>query len=597
MAIKTKDGSMDQKIIENATRWSKNTYIAEGDRNEILQLLSDLPKSELELTERFYRDLEFGTGGLRAPMGMGQNRMNKYNVRRATQAMANVLLKHASGTMSAVVSYDSRHRSKEFALEAAGVFAANGIKAYVFHVLTPTPMLSFGVRYYKANAGIMITASHNPPIYNGFKAFWNDGGQVVPPTDKEIINAYNELTDWSKIKYLPFEEALSKNLASWTDEKVEDAFYKVIETKVIQDIDLCKKHGSELKIVYTALHGTGQVPCLAVAKRLGFSNFYSIPEQAQPDGNFSTVKSPNPEDPKALAMSVDYMLKNNWDIAYGTDPDGDRLGVVVNDHGKPYYLNGNQIAALMLNYIFTIKSEKKSLPEKALVIKSIVTSPIQNAIVEHFGGTVMDTLTGFKWMAGLIRELELKNSPYNFIFASEESFGYMPHKESRDKDGVSSVALMSEIALHYKRQGKNLVEALDAIYEKFGFFHESLVALDYEGIQGSQKINRIMEHFRHYPETHFAGEEIVAKEDYEAQKAIDTKTKSSKTISLPKSNVLSFTFASGNRLFLRPSGTEPKIKFYTMVRETHGSLLEKKNKAISKVKIIEDKVRELCEKA
>lgn len=587
---------MDQKIIENATLWGSNTYFSEADRKEINALLADLPKNELELTERFYRDLEFGTGGLRAPMGMGQNRMNKYNVRRATQALANNVIKQFGGG-SAVISYDSRNCSKEFALEAAGVFAANGIKAHVFRVLTPTPMLSFGVRYYKAQAGIMITASHNPPIYNGFKAFWNDGAQVVPPIDKEIINEYNKLTDWSMIKHMSFEEALTQGLASWTDEKVEEAFYQVIEDKVIQDLDMCKKFGSELSIVYTALHGTGEVPCNETAKRLGFTKFYSIPEQAKPDGNFPTVKSPNPEDPKAMAMAIDYMLKNNGDIAYGTDPDGDRLGVVVNDHGKPAILNGNQIAALMLYYVFSVKSEKKTLPEKALVIKSIVTSPIQNAIVEHFGGTVMDTLTGFKWMAGLIRELEEKKSPYNFVFASEESFGYMPHNESRDKDGVSSMAIMSEVALYYKKKGMTLVDALDEIYTKFGFFFESLVSLDYEGIQGAQKISRIMEFFRKYPETHFAGEEIVATEDYQASMSTDIRLKSNKAIALPKSNVLSFTFASGNRLFLRPSGTEPKIKFYTMVRETEGDLAQKKLNALKKVKIIEDKILELCEKA
>ncbi|WPU64575.1 phospho-sugar mutase [Peredibacter starrii] len=587
---------MDQKIIQNATLWGNNTYFSEADRQEIQKLLADLPKNELELTERFYRDLEFGTGGLRAPMGMGQNRMNRYNVRRATQALANNIMKHFNGG-SAVISYDSRNCSKEFALEAAGVFAANGIKAYVFRALTPTPMLSYGVRYYKAQAGIMITASHNPPIYNGFKAFWNDGAQVVPPVDKEIINQYNELTDWNNIKYMPFEEAEKKGLAVWTDEKVENAFYEVIEKKVIQDMDFCKKHGGELSIVYTALHGSAEVPCNVTAKRLGFTNFYSIPEQAKPDGNFPTVKSPNPEDPKALAMAIDYMLKNNGDIVYGTDPDGDRLGVVVNDHGKPAILNGNQIAALMLYYVFFTKVEKKTLPEKALVIKSIVTSPIQNAIVEHFGGTVMDTLTGFKWMAGLIRDLEVQKSPYNFVFASEESFGYMPHNESRDKDGVSSMALMSEVALYYKRKNMSLVDALDEIYAKFGFFYESLVSLDYEGIEGAKKIGRIMEFFRHYPETQFAGEEIVGKEDYEASISSDIRLKSNKAIALPKSNVLSFSFASGNKLFLRPSGTEPKIKFYTMVRETEGDLAAKKLNALKKVKIIEDKIKEFCEKA
>jgi phosphoglucomutase len=587
---------MDQKIIDNATLWGKNPYFSESDRQEIINLLADLNKNSAELTERFYRDLEFGTGGLRAPMGMGQNRMNKYNVRRASQALANNVKKHFNGG-SAVISYDSRHRSKEFAMEAASVFAANGIKAYIFRQLTPTPMLSFGVRHFKAQCGVMITASHNPPIYNGFKAFWNDGAQVVPPTDKEIIQEYNNLTDWNLVKNMDFNEGISQGLIQWTDEVVEEKFYQVIENDVIQDLDLCKKHGSEIGIVYTALHGSAEVPCNVIAKKLGFTNFYSVPEQAKPDGNFPTVKSPNPEDPKALGMAINHMLKTKADIVFGTDPDGDRLGVVVNHHGTSAIINGNQIGALMIYYVFSRKTENKTLPKNALVIKSIVTSPIQNAIVEHFGGTVMDTLTGFKWMAGLIRELEEKKSSYQFVFASEESFGYMPHKESRDKDGVSSLALMAEACLYYKRKGMTLIDALDEIYEKFGFFYESLLSNDYEGIQGADKINRIMDFFRHYPESHFAGEEIVAKEDYQSSVATDMRSKETRQILMPKSNVLSFTFTSGNKLFLRPSGTEPKIKFYTMVRVTDGALPEKKEKALQKVKMIEEKIQAICEKA
>jgi phosphoglucomutase len=587
---------MDQKIIQNAKEWGQNSYFLETDRKEILDLLSDTAKNEAELNERFYRDLEFGTGGLRAPMGMGKNRMNKYNVRRATQALANNVIKNF-GTGSAVVSYDSRNNSKAFALEVAGVFAANGIKAYVFNSLTPTPMLSFAVRYFNAKCGVMITASHNPPIYNGFKAFWNDGAQVVPPVDQEIISEYNKLTNWNEIKHMEFDEAIQKGLACWTDEKVDHAFYEIIEQKVIQDFSLCREHGKKLGIVYTALHGSAEIPCEMTAKRLGLTNFYSIPEQAKPDGSFPTVKSPNPEDPKALAMAVDYMIKNNLDIVFGTDPDGDRLGVALNHKGAAKFLNGNQIGALMIYYIFQKKTENKTLPHNPLVIKSIVTSPIQNAIVESFGGTVLDTLTGFKWMAGLIRELEETRSHYQFVFASEESFGYMPHKESRDKDGVSSMALMSEVALFFKLKGMTLIDALDEIYHKFGFYFESLVSQDYEGIQGAQKIQRIMELFRNFPETHFAGEEIIEKEDYEASLATNIKTQKTKEITLPKSNVLSFTFASGNKLFLRPSGTEPKIKFYTMVRETNGSLEEKKKNATIKVNIIETKIKELCEKA
>lgn len=535
---------MDERIIESARLWGQNSYFSEEDRQEIMHLLRDLNQNKSELIERFHRDLEFGTGGLRAPMGMGQNRMNKYNVRRATQALANTICRHLGKGASAVVSYDSRNNSRSFALEAAGVFAANGIKAYVFPELTPTPMLSFAVRHYNAQGGAMITASHNPPIYNGFKAYWNDGGQVVPPVDKEVIDAYNELTDWHAIKHMPFEEAQEKGLAAWVDESVSEKYYKMIEEKVIQDVEMCQSYGSELSVVFTALHGTGEVPCATIARRLGFTRYYSIPEQAQPDGNFSTVKSPNPEDPKALALAVDYMITNKADIVFGTDPDGDRLGVVVNDKGTPAFLNGNQIGALMLFYLFSIKSEKKTLPEKALVLKSIVTSPIQNAIVEHFGGEVQDTLTGFKWMAAKIREHEEKKTPYNFVFASEESFGYMPHNEARDKDGVASMALMCELALYYKRKDMNLIDALDEIYTKFGFFFESLLSLDYEGIAGSQKIGRIMDFFRKYPEGQFAGEEITAKEDYELSIATDIRLKDNKAITLPKSNVLSFTFST-----------------------------------------------------
>jgi phosphoglucomutase len=431
----------------------------------------------------------------------------------------------------------------------------------------------------------MITASHNPPIYNGFKAFWNDGAQVVPPYDKEIIAAYNALTDWGQIKHMSFEEAQKKNLAGWTSPEVNEAFYRVIEEKVVLDREMIKKHGGEISVVYTSIHGTGEVPCTTIAKRLGFTKFVSVPEQAKPDGNFPTVKYPNPEDPKALQLAVDLMLKTNADIVCGTDPDCDRLGLVVNDHGKPAYPNGNQIGALMLYYIFSRRQELGRLPKNPLVLKSIVTSPLQNAIVESFGGKVEDTLTGFKWMAGKLREHEEQKSPMNFVFASEESFGYMLHNDARDKDGVSSVAIISEIALYYKRKGMNLKEALDEIYEKYGFYFESIVSQDYEGIEGTKKIDRILEYFRNYPETHFAGEKITERVDY------------MKPGPLPKSNVLAFTFESGNKLFLRPSGTEPKIKFYTMVREKSGTLQEKKSNAIKKVMTIEDKIKECCEKA
>ncbi len=577
---------MEQNIKDRALNWAQNTYFDPSDREEVKKLLDQGEAMSQELTERFYRDLEFGTGGLRAPMGMGQNRMNKYNVRRASQAMANTVKKYFTGSECVVLSYDSRHNSKAFAKEAAGVFAANGIKAYIFDELTPTPILSFGVRYFKGKAGVMITASHNPPIYNGFKAFWADGAQVTPPTDKEIINAYNDLTNWNDVKFMNFEEGMQKGLIAWTGNEVLDAFNKVVEEKVILRPEMIKNDGSKLSVVYTSLHGSALHPSTNVMKKLGFSNFNIVEEQASFDGSFPTVKSPNPEDPKAMAMAIEKMKKLNADVVYGTDPDGDRLGVVVNHKNEAVIINGNQIGLLMIYYVFKTRKELNTLPKKPLVIKSIVTSPLQDVIVNAFGGTVMSTLTGFKWMCDLIRKLEDANSDYEFVFASEESFGYMPHHQSRDKDGVSSMALMSEVALYYKLQGKTLIDGLAEIYEQFGFALESLISLDYEGISGSEKINRIMETFRNYPESHFCGEEIIMKEDYKAG-----------VRDLPSSNVLSFTLASGSKFFLRPSGTEPKIKFYTMVRETTGTLKEKEINADKKIALIETKIKEICEKA
>jgi phosphoglucomutase len=574
---------MNERILKEANQWIENKYFDESDRVEIKNLLHHLPATETELMERFFRDLEFGTGGLRAPMGAGRNRMNKYNVRKATQALCLTIKKYFS-TASTVISYDSRHSSKDFAMEAATVFAANGIKAYLFEDLTPTPMLSYAVRKLKAKAGIMITASHNPPIYNGYKAFWEDGAQVITPIDKEIISHYNELSNWEDVKFINFHEGMKKELICYVPKEINEHFYQIIENKVIQNLEMCKRSGEKLKIVYTALHGTGQIPCSEISRRLGFLNFHSISSQSIPDGNFSTVKSPNPEDPSALKLAVDFMQENNYDIVFGTDPDCDRLGVAINNHGTPAYLNGNQIAVLMLHYLLTSKSMTGKLPADFLVIKSIVTSSMQDALVKKFGGTLEETLTGFKWMAAKIKEYELNKSNKEFLFASEESFGYMPHSECRDKDGVSSVALFSEIALFYKLQDLNLVEALDKIYEEFGFYAESLVALDYEGIAGSEKISRIMNYFRNYTEGKFSSEEILSIVDYE------------KGEFLPKSNVLCLNFKSGAKLFLRPSGTEPKIKFYTLVCEEEGNLATKKRNAQNKIVGIENDIRKVCER-
>jgi phosphoglucomutase len=571
--------------LAKAKAWSAHPAIDQQDREEIQKLIDQLPGSETEINERFYRGLEFGTGGLRGILGMGENRINKYTIRRAAQALAMTILKHFPKDASIVASYDCRHGSREFAEETLAVMAAHGIKGFIFPELTPTPMLSYAIRYLGAQAGVMVTASHNPPKYNGYKVFWNDGAQVVSPVDQEIIQTYNSLGDWSELKTIPFNDAIEKKFVQDTPEKLNADFFEMIMNKVIVDKELCLNYGKELKIVFTPLHGTSLRPCEAIAKKLGFNDFKVIKEQAVFDGNFPTVDFPNPEDPTAMKMVVDEMINSKADIAFGSDPDGDRLGVVVNHDNHPHFINGNQIGALCLHYVFSQRKANKTLPQNPVIFKSIVTSSIQDKIASHYGAQTIATLTGFKWMAHAVAELERTNSPLNFVFASEESFGYMPHKEARDKDGVASMALMCEIALFYKKKSMTLIDALDEIAEIYGYFAEELVSLNYEGIEGTQKIERIMEFFRKYPKDAILDEYITKFTDYLSPDS-----------GLPKSNVLSFSFKSNNTLFLRPSGTEPKIKFYIMVSETEGSLGEKKKKAQKKLNMFSEFIKASCER-
>lgn len=577
---------MKEKSYELAKRWANNTYFDEADRQEIADLIEK--KDDKEIIERFHKDLEFGTGGLRSIIGMGNNRMNKYNVRKAVQAMANVVLALKPSDPKAAVSYDCRRFSDEFAKEVASVFAANGIKTYIFKELTPTPLLSYAVRYYNCNCGVMITASHNPKAYNGFKAYWDDGSQVTPPHDQNIIDAYNNLTDWNNVKHIDFEAGLKEGHIEWISEELNESFYQIIESISVNP-EMIKENGDKSSFVYTSLHGTGLVACKTISERLGFKNFNIVEEQAAYDGSFSTVETtPNPEDPKALKQAVKMLQDTKADVAYGTDPDCDRLGVVVNHNGGVEYLNGNQIAFLMLDYLFSQLKEKSKLPANPLVIKSIVTSGLQNNIVEYYGGTVLDTLTGFKWMARLWRDLEEAGTDYNFVFASEESFGYMTHNQARDKDAVGAIALMNEIVLFHKLNGKTLIDALDSIYEKYGFAQESLIANTYEGLEGKEKINKIMSYFREHSKEQIANEETAIFTDYDLQKSFNLLEGTESSVDMTKSNVLGFKFKSGNQLYLRPSGTEPKIKFYTMVKVSEGSVAQRKEMAAKQIKEIED---------
>ena len=585
---------MKENPIEIAKAWINNLYFDEADRKELEELIT---KEDIEeINERFSSDLEFGTGGMRSILGMGRNRINKYNIRKATQAMANAARKNQkSDSLKAALSFDCRSFSFEFAKEAASVFAANGIKTYLFKELTPTPILSYAIRYFTTDVGVMITASHNPKQYNGYKAYWSDGAQITPPEDSFVIDEFKNIESFEDVKVMDFDTAVSKNKIEWIEDDLFDSFYKnIVEDSL--NLQMCKSEGHKLNAIYTSLHGTGYKACLEISKRLGFSNFKAVEEQASFDSQFSTVKTtPNPEDPIALEMAVTKMLNEKADLAYGTDPDCDRLGVVINHKDEAHYLNGNQIAILMIEYLLTQLKEKNKLPSNPLIVKSIVTSNLQRTIANKFDVTVLDTLTGFKWMAKLIKDLEDQKSGYNFVFASEESFGYMPNDKVRDKDAVAAIALMNEIALFNKIEGKDLIQKLDEIYETYGFAQESLIANTYEGLSGRRKINNIMAHFRNFKEDSIASEKIKTLKDYQSLVSKDSSSTVETKIDMHPSDVLGFVFESGNVLYLRPSGTEPKIKFYTMVTVESGSLEEKKDVANKKIKEIESYINEVIE--
>ena len=573
----------EKSTLDKALAWAQNAYFSPESRTEI-QGLIDANNSK-EIDERFYKDLEFGTGGMRSILGQGINRINIYTIRKATQALCTEVLAQKSNNPSMCISYDSRIMSFELAQVAAEVMAGNGIKAYIYKHLNPVALLSFAIRHHKSMAGVMVTASHNPPEYNGFKVFWSDGAQVTPPNDQNIINNYYAINDFSTIKLLPFADGLKNNLIAWIDESVEESYYKAILGKSINP-KMCKEDGSKLKIIYTPIHGAGLVPCSRALKDLGFTDVHVVLEQAKPDGKFPTVKSPNPENPSALKMAVDLMENLGGDIVMGSDPDTDRLGVAIKVKGEIVYLTGNQIGVLKLHYMLSEMKKHNKLNGENYMVKSVVTTPLLDTISKSFGVEVYNTLTGFKWICGKMNELEKSSPNKNFIFATEESFGYLCHTYARDKDGVSSVSQMAEVALFYKLQGMNLIDALDKIYEEFGFSREDLLSLDYFGIEGQEKISRIMTNFRNFSDNNILGNKLAQIKDY--SKGIE---------GLPKSNVLGFFFEDGNQVYLRPSGTEPKIKFYIMIQEKNGTLADKKTQAEIKAKQFLEYFKTQSEKA
>lgn len=587
---------MEKTARDRALAWAQNPYFDPESRQEIQALLN--ADQDSELTERFYRDLEFGTGGLRSLIGMGSNRINKYTIRKAAQALAMTIQKNFPGQPHKVaLSYDCRKFSKEFAEEACAVLAGNKIEAYITEKLGPVPLLSFTVRNIKAQAGIMITASHNPLQYNGLKVYWSDGCQVIQPIDQEIIDNYNSIKDFATIRYLPFNQGLKEGMVHLLEKDINDLYHRVLISKSL-NFDLCQSRGKELKIVYSPLHGTGTIPCTRALKELGLTNLLLVEEQANPDSNFSTLSTPpNPEIPEALSMAVNLLRKEKADIAYGTDPDADRLGVVVRHLDAIHYLNGNQVAVLLLHYILTNMKEKGKLLAKPLAIKTIVTTELFTTVAQHFGTHVENTLTGFKWMCSRLRELENQGEDFQFIFASEESYGYLTHDQVRDKDAIAAMSMVSEMALWYKTQGLTLIDALDKIYDRFGFSYEALLSLNFLGLQGAEKIERIMNSFRNALPREICEDRVVYMEDYLLQTKRSLISREVTPLDLPKSNVIGLTLKSGNKIFLRPSGTEPKIKFYIMIQEKEGDLANKKKNALKKARSFEAFLRRKSEEA
>ena len=542
---------MDQKIIERAKAWLTDQYDAET-RQSVQNMLDNDPN---ELTESFYRNLEFGTGGLRGIMGAGTNRMNVYTVAMATQGFANYIKKmHPDKKdLSVAISYDGRNNSPAFANVTADVMSANGIKVYIFDCLRPTPELSFAVREMQCDAGVMVTASHNPKEYNGYKAYWNDGGQLVSPHDKNVIAEVEKITDPSMVNF-----KRNPDLVTVLDEKFDDIYLNKVYSLSLS-LDLIRKH-KDMRIVYTPIHGTGRRLVPEILKRKGFENVYCVEEQMVVDGNFPTVKSPNPEEPAAMALAVKKAQEVNADLVMATDPDADRVGIAVkDDKGEFILLNGNQTASLFVYYLLTRWKQLGKLTGKEYIVKTIVTTELLFDMAKKYNVERYDVLTGFKYIANKILELEGKKQ---FIGGGEESYGYLAGDFVRDKDAVIATNMIAETAAWAAEQGKTLYQLLMDIYKEFGLYKEKLVSLTKKGISGTEEIKALMAKFRNTPPTVIAGEKVVEIRDYKLQEAKDLLTGKTTVITLPKSDVLQFFTESGSKITVRPSGTEPKIKFY-----------------------------------
>lgn len=548
---------------ENYQVWLDSDYFDAETKNELKAIVQD----DKEIQERFYKDLEFGTGGLRGILGAGSNRMNIYTVRKATQGLANFILKDEEFKTknSVAIAYDSRRMSPEFADEAARVLAANGIKAYVFESLRPTPELSFAVRTLNCISGIVITASHNPPEYNGYKAYWSDGAQVTSPKDEQIIDEVNLVSDYSTVKSMDKSAAMAAGLYEIIGAEIDEKYIAELK-KLVIDPEMIKAEADDFSVVYTPLHGTGNIPVQTILKEIGFHKVAVVKEQQEPDSNFSTVSYPNPEDIKVFELAVKLGKEKNADIILATDPDADRLGVLArNSQGEYIALNGNMVGILVLDYILTRKKEMGTLPANGAVIETIVSTNMGQTVADYYGVELIEVLTGFKYIGEKIKEFE-ESASNTYLFGFEESYGCLIGTHARDKDAIVATMSVCEVAAYYKSKGITLYDGLIALYEKYGYYKESLESLTLKGIEGVAKINEILTQLRSNPPKEVNGVKVVEARDYEADTILNLTTGAVRPTGLPKSNVLYFDLEDGSWLCIRPSGTEPKVKFYFGVK-------------------------------
>lgn len=565
---------MDYK--EMYQEWLDNPVFDEATKAELRGIASD----ENEVKERFYKDLEFGTAGLRGVIGAGTNRMNIYTVRKATQGLANYIRKVGGESRGVAIAYDSRRMSPEFADEAALCLAANGIKAYVFESLRPTPELSYAVRKLGCIAGINITASHNPPEYNGYKAYWEDGAQVTAPKDKEIITEVKNVTDYHEVKTMDKEEAIKAGLYQVIGSEIDDAYMEELKKQIIHP-EIIKEMADDIKIVYSPFHGTGNVPVRRILSELGFKHVYVVPEQELPDPDFTTLDYPNPEDPKAFTLALKLAKEKNADIVLATDPDADRLGIYALDTKSGEYVpfTGNMSGMLIAEYILRERTAVGAMPENPALVTTIVTTNMAKAISDDYHVKCIEVLTGFKYIGEQIKWFEQSGSNH-YVFGLEESYGCLAGTHARDKDAVVAVMCLCEMAAWCKKNGKTVWDQMLDLYEKYGYFKETQYAITLKGIEGSRQIAAIMDKLRNDPPKEFGDWKVLEFRDYDRNRILNMESGEERETGLPQSNVLYFDLTDDSWCCARPSGTEPKLKFYMGVK---GNSLEDAQKKVEKL--------------